>query len=75
VQVKRGGRTRTDSVGSVGYSLLAGHSVRLFVKLDALARALLGAGHGRLKATLLIARTVPSPPKATSASITLARHA
>jgi hypothetical protein len=75
VQVKGGGRTRTESVGSVGYSLLAGHSERLSVKLDALARALLGARHGRLKASLLIARTVPSPPKATSASITLARHA
>ena len=75
VRVRAGSRTRTESVGSVSYSLLAGHSERLSVKLDALARTLLGAHHGRLKATLLIARTVPSPAKATSASITLARHA
>ncbi len=75
VQVKAGSRTRTESVGSVSYSLLAGHSERLSVKLDALARTLLGAHHGRLKATLLFARTQPRPAKATAASITLARHA
>lgn len=73
-QVRSGGRPHTKTLGSTGYSVLAGHSERLTVKLDALARTLLRANHGRLKATLLIVRSEPSPPKALTASVTLARR-
>jgi len=72
-QVNSARRTRTEPIGSVYYSLLAGHSERVTVRLDAGGRSLLRARHGRLHATLLIARSLPMPPRNTIANVTLAR--
>lgn len=74
VSIKVAGRTHAESLGSAGYSLGAGHRQSLVVKLDALARALLRAHKGRLKAALLINRSKPQPARAFTASVTLARH-
>ncbi len=73
-EVRAHGRSRTESLGSASYSLVAGHRERLLVKLDTAARSLLASHGGRVHATLLLERSEPSPPRATSASVTLAKR-
>jgi hypothetical protein len=62
-------RTRTIATGT--FSLTAGRVTVLTLKLNALGRALLHAGHGRLGASLAIMRLSPGPVQAHTASVRL----
>jgi hypothetical protein len=62
-------RTRTIATGT--FSLTAGRVAVLSLKLNALGRALLRAGHGRLGASLAIVRLSPGPVQARTASVRL----
>jgi hypothetical protein len=68
-------RSRTRTIASGSFSLAAGRTVVLTLKLNALGRKLLHDGHGRLGASLAMVRLSPGPVLARSASVrlTLAR--
>lgn len=72
-QVRVGKRVRLRSLGTASYSLNAGRTVHLRVKLDSAGLSLLRSHHGRLKALLVIARTSPAPPRSTTTNVSLAR--
>jgi hypothetical protein len=65
-------RTRTRTIAAGTFSLLAGRTVLLALKLNALGRSLLHAGHGRLSASLSVVRLSPGPVQAHSAGVRLA---
>jgi hypothetical protein len=78
VKVKSGkgrhARTKTKQIGTANFVIAAGRTELLKVKLNAFGRALLAADHGRLKASLLIIRSTPSPRIARTSNVRLARR-
>lgn len=50
----KGKKGRREAVGSASFSIPAGKTTTVELTLNATGRALLGAGHGRLSATLTI---------------------
>ncbi len=59
---KHGKRARAETIGTAVFSLPAGKTGVVAIKLTAGGRALLRAAHGRLGASLTIAKTSPGPP-------------
>ena len=70
VRVK-GGHTRLRSIGSARFALAASPTVTVGVSLNALGRSLLRAGHGQLRASLVVMRTSPLPTKAQTSTVRL----
>jgi hypothetical protein len=60
----KGKKKRTITIGTAGFSIPAGKTATVKVKLDAAGRALLGAAHVHLSAHLAIVQSVPTPTRA-----------
>jgi hypothetical protein len=64
-------RSHTGTVASTGFSIAAGKTTTVPVKLDATGRALLGAAHGHLSAHLTIVQSAPAPAHTRTESVHL----
>jgi hypothetical protein len=62
---------RTESIGTVSFSIAAGAVAMVKIMLDSTGRALLSIAHGHLNAALTILRTSPLPNKTLSQHIHL----
>ncbi len=71
VSVKKGKRTQTKTIASGTYSATAGRNLSIALKLNSTGQGLLRAGHGHLKAKLLIGRSTPTALKASTTNVTL----
>jgi hypothetical protein len=73
---KRRGRraSKAETIGTVSFSIPAGKTTTVDVKLDAAGRALLSSDHGRLTATLTILKSSPTPTQTHTDSVQLARQ-
>jgi hypothetical protein len=58
---KKGKKAKTETVGTASFSIPAGKTVAIKLTLNAAGRALLGADHGHLGATLTILKSSPVP--------------
>ncbi len=67
-------RSKTETIGTAGFSTAPGRTEVVTIELNAAGRALLTAGHGRLNASLVILRVSPGPAHAQSASVRLAQQ-
>jgi hypothetical protein len=76
VKVKsgKGRHARTKQIGTANFVIAGGKTQLLKVRLNAFGRALLAAGHGRLKASLLVIRSTPSPRFVHTSNVRLARQ-
>ncbi len=61
----------TTIIGIVSFSIPAGRTATVDLKLNAVGRELLGADHGRLNATLSILKSSPSPSQTHTDSVQL----
>ena len=74
---KKGGnqrRSRTTTIGTATFSILTGKTVNVELGLDAAGRALLGADHGRLSATLTVLKSSPAPSQTHSEGVRLVQQ-
>jgi hypothetical protein len=67
-------RSRSKSIAAGSFSLAAGKVAAVKLALNAYGRGLLHAGHGHLKANLLMVKSAPTPTQARSAKVRLARR-
>jgi cytochrome c551/c552 len=58
---KRGKKAKAERIGTAAFSIPAGASGVVTIKLTAAGRALLKAGHGKLGASLTILKSSPAP--------------
>jgi hypothetical protein len=68
------GHRKLKTIGTAIYTVLAGHTVTVKVKLNATGAALLKKGGGRLNGSLLLVRSSPAPALARTASVRLTRQ-
>jgi hypothetical protein len=66
---------QVKTIGTAVFSIAAGRTGVVRVKLNAAGRRMLGTHHGRLSASLLLVRQSPTPALAQSARVRLARAA
>ncbi|HWX95889.1 MAG TPA: IPT/TIG domain-containing protein [Solirubrobacteraceae bacterium] len=71
-RVKAGKRVRTKTIATGRFSLVAGRARTIIVRLNRLGRVLLGAGHGRLRASLVIVSVTGNVSSPRKASVRLA---
>ena len=71
----RGKKAKTETIGTASFSILAGNTKLIKVKLNGSGRALLRSAHGRLDATIDIAKSSPSPGKTETQSVHLKQKA
>ena len=71
VSVKKGKHNVAKAIASGSYAANAGQNLRVALKLGSSGQALLRAGHGHLKARLLIGRSYPTALKASASNVTL----
>jgi IPT/TIG domain/FG-GAP repeat len=67
-------KTRSLSIGSAGFAIVAGKTLAVKVRLSARGRALLRAGHGKLNASVKLVESAPAPAQARTASVRLVRQ-
>lgn len=67
-------RSHTLTIASAGFSIAAGTTATVQIKLSASGRALLSAEHGHLSARLTIAQSVPTPARSQTKSVYLSRQ-
>jgi hypothetical protein len=67
-------RSKTTTIGTASFSIAAGKTVTLELKLNPAGRALLSAGHGRLNATLTILKSSPAPSQTHTANVRLVQQ-
>jgi hypothetical protein len=58
---KKGGKAKTETIGTATFSIPPNETRTIKLTLSATGKALLGADHGRLGATLSILKSSPSP--------------
>jgi hypothetical protein len=58
---KHGKKAKAETIGTAAFSIPAGKSGVVTIKLTAAGRALLKAGHGKLSASLTILKSSPAP--------------
>jgi hypothetical protein len=68
---KKGRKGKTQTIGTAAFSIPAGKTVTIQLKLNAAGRSLLGAGHGRLGAKLTILKSSPAPSQTHTQSVRL----
>jgi hypothetical protein len=68
---RRGESKQTDTIGTASFTIPAGRTVTVELKLGATGRALLGVDHGRLAATLTILKSVPLPSQTHNENVQL----
>ncbi len=66
-------RLTTTTIGTATFSIPAGKTITVNLKLDAAGRALFKAHHGHLTASLTILKSLPVPPQTYTESVQLAR--
>jgi hypothetical protein len=67
----KGKKKRTITIGTAGFSIAAGKTATVKVKLNAAGRGLLKANHERLVANLTIMKLTPAPEHIQTASVRL----
>jgi hypothetical protein len=72
VPVRAGKRVRMKTIATGKFSISPGRARTITITLNRLGRALLGAGHGRLRASILIVNIAGSVKAARTASVRLA---
>ncbi len=70
-EVRRGTATRTVTIATARFSIATGATTTVDVRLDAAARAALGAAHGRLSARLALLDSAPSAASAHTTAVQL----
>jgi hypothetical protein len=71
VKAKKGKKAKVETIGTAAFSIPAGKTGVVTLTLTATGRALLKADHGKLGASLTIAKSSPSPTSTERASVTL----
>ncbi len=71
VSVKKGKHTQLKTIASGTYVATAGRNLSVALKLNSTGQGLLRAGHGHLKAKLLVTRSFPTALKASTTNVTL----
>ncbi len=71
VSVKKGKHTQLKTIASGTYVATAGRNLSVALKLNSTGQGLLRAGHGHLKARLLVTRSYPTALKASATNVTL----
>jgi hypothetical protein len=67
-------RSRTVTLGTARFSIAAGKTITVKIKLDAAGRALLCTDHGRVNANLAVLEFAPSPSLTHTESVQLVRQ-
>jgi len=67
-------QTKTETIGTATFSIAPGRTATIELKLNRAGRALLGAHHGRLSATLSILKSSPAPAQAHTGNVRLVRQ-
>lgn len=70
---KKGKKAKTEIIGVASFSIPAGETKLIRIKLQGTSRALLRTAHGHLGAFLKIAKASPSPSKTETKSVRLLR--
>jgi IPT/TIG domain/FG-GAP repeat len=65
------GHSRTRTIGAARFAITSSTPVTVRVSLNASGRALLRAGHGQVRASLVLVRLAPLPARAQTASVRL----
>jgi streptogramin lyase len=68
---KKGKKAKTETIGTASFSIPAGETKLIRIKLQVTGRALLRSAHGNLGAALKIAKASPSPSKTETQSVRL----
>jgi hypothetical protein len=74
VAARKGKKAKTETLGTATFSIQPNETTSIKLTLGAAAKALLGADHGRLGATLLILRSSPSPSQTHTDSVHLVQQ-
>jgi hypothetical protein len=64
-------KTKATAIGTAGFSIPAGKTTTVDLALNAAGRALFGADHGRLNASLAVLRSSPAPSQTHTESVQL----
>jgi hypothetical protein len=67
-------RSKTTTIGTAGFSIPAGKTATISLKLNGAGRALLSADHGRLNATLTILKSSPAPVQTHTGNVRLVQQ-
>ena len=72
----RGHRTRTVTIATAAFTIAAGRTSSVRLRLSALGRSLLHGAHGHLSAQILLIKSAPAPSQEQRRTIrlTLRRH-
>ncbi len=68
---KHGKKAKTETIGTAAFSIPAGKTGVVAIKLTTAGRTLLKAGHGKLSASLTILKSSPAPASTKRESVTL----
>jgi hypothetical protein len=73
---KRNGRraSKTETIGTASFSIPAGRTATIKLKLNATSKALLSAAHGRLSASLTVLKSAPAPSQKHSENVQLVQQ-
>jgi len=74
VKARGGSRARSTTIATGSFSILAGRTRWVHIRLNAFGRTLLAGAHGQLNGTLSILSLSPGPARAATATIHLLRH-
>lgn len=70
----KGTKAKTTTIGTAGFSIPAGATATVKLTLNARGRALLKAGHGRMRDILTILKSSPAPAQTHSERVRLVRQ-
>ncbi len=68
---KKGKKAKTETIGTATFSIPTGKTATIELDLNAAGRALLGADHGRLSASLTILKSSPAPSQTHAENVRL----
>ena len=72
--LRRDEKARTETIGTIAFSIAAGKTATVELELNATGRALLSTDHGRLSASLTILKSSPAPSQTHAVTIHLAQQ-
>jgi hypothetical protein len=67
-------RSKTTTIGTASFSIAAGKTATVKLTLNGTGRALLSADHGRLSASLTVAKSSPAPSQTHTETVELAQR-
>jgi ribosomal protein L9 len=71
---KKGKKAKTETIGTASFSITAGKTVTIELKVNTPGRALLNTDHGRLSATLTVLKSSPAPLQTHTDSVHLVQQ-